>query len=152
MIAADRWPGGESEHAYEAARMAETTRQELIRAGRPFITETVFSHPSEVDLAVQAAESGYLEYLHVIMVPVEVTIGRVAHRVRHGGHDVPEHKIRERYERLWSFVTQARSVVDRTVFYDNENDRHPFRRVAVYEHGQPVGAPEWPSWTPVILR
>ena len=151
MIAADRWPGAESEHAYDAARLAEAARRELIQARQPFITETVFSHRSKFDLAVKASSAGYIVYLHVVMVPVEVTIGRVAHRVRHGGHDVPEHKIRERYERLWPLIAQARSIVDRAVFYDNENDRRPYRKVAAYEHGQPVGIPEWPSWTPEIL-
>lgn len=74
MIVADGWSVAESEHVYEAARTAEATRQELIRASRPFTTETVFSHPSKVELAVQTAESGYLVYMHVVVVPVEVTI------------------------------------------------------------------------------
>ncbi len=151
VIAADRWPGAEAEHAYEAAQVAEAARQQLIRAREPFITETVFSHRSKVDLTAQASERGYLVQLHVVMVPVEVTLGRIEHRVRHGGHDVPEHKVRERYERLWSLIAEARDIADRTTFYDNENDRHPFRVVALYEHGRPVRDPEWPLWVPAAV-
>lgn len=58
------------------------------------------SHPSKVQLVADAAEAGYLVHLHVIMVPVELTVQRVRERVRRGGHDVPESKIRDRYERL----------------------------------------------------
>lgn len=151
LIAADRWPGAELEHAYEAAAAAAGARQELIRAREPFITETVFSHRSKVDLVAHASARGYLVHLHVVMVPVDVTVLRVEHRVRHGGHQVPEGKIRERYDRLWPLVARARAIADRTTFYDNENDRRPFRVVAVFEHGVPV-AENWPRWAPPVLR
>jgi predicted ABC-type ATPase len=116
------------------------------------ITETVFSHPSKVDLATRATALGYLVHLHVVMVPVEVTLLRVEHRVRHGGHDVPPAKVRTRYERLWPLIAEARAIVDRATFYDNENDTRPYRTVAVYERGRPIGQPDWPDWTPASLR
>ena len=152
LIATERWPGDEAEHAYQAARAAQATRLELIRARESFITETVFSHVSKVDLVEFAVGVGYLVHLHVVMVPVEVTIGRVAHRARHGGHDVPVHKIRERYARLWPLIARARAVASRTTFYDNENDRKPYRVVAVYENGVAVREPEWPDRAPPSLR
>ncbi len=40
--------------------------------------------------------AGHLVHLHVIMVPVELTVQRVLDRVQRGGHDVPEQKIRDR--------------------------------------------------------
>lgn len=148
VIAAERWPDAQAEHAYEASRAAAEQREQLIASHRSFITETVFSHPSKVSLVSTAVRAGYLVHLHVVMVPVEVTIGRVAHRVRHGGHDVPELKIIERYDRLWSLIAAARDLADRTTIYDNENDRHPFRVVATYERGRRVGESTWPVWTP----
>lgn len=151
VIAAERWPRAEAEHAYEASRAAAGERAQLLAAGRSFLTETVFSHPSKLDLVDEAIARGYLVHLHVILVPVDVCVNRVAERVQDGGHDVPERKIRERYGRLWDLVVRARSAADRTEFFDNSTARHPFRRVAVYEHGLPVGEPDWPTWTPAAL-
>lgn len=152
VIAAERWPDAPAEHAYDASQIAAEQREGLIASRRSFITETVFSHPSKVALVRTAVGAGYLVHLHVVMVPVEVSIGRVAHRVRRGGHDVPEQKIIERYDRLWDLVVAARDLADRTTIYDNENDRHPYRIVATYERGRVVGESTWPVWTPRALR
>lgn len=116
-----------------------------------FITETVFSHPSKVDLVDEAARLEYLVHLHVILVPVAVTVARVVDRVRRGGHDVPEHKIRTRYDRLWDLIADARGRADRVEFFDNSSAAAPFRLVATYERGDLVGNPVWPRWTPAAL-
>ncbi len=123
----------------------------LLAAGASFITETVFSHPSKVHLVERAVTAGYLVTLHVILVPEEVTVRRVEYRAAHGGHDVPEAKIRGRYARLGSHIAAARLVADRVRFYDNSLAAHPFRLVAVYEHGIEVGESAWPRWTPPQL-
>jgi predicted ABC-type ATPase len=150
-IAAVRWPGHEAEHAYEASSAAAAARTELLDARRSFITETVFSHPSKVDLVRRGVAAGYLVTLHVVMVPVEVTVQRVDYRVADGGHAVPEAKIRERYERLWPLVVEARGHADRTAFYDNSTAGSPFAAVATYERGRLVGAARWPRWVPEAL-
>lgn len=151
-IAMSRWPTEPAEHAYDAARLAAAQRQQFMAERRSFITETVFSHPSKVDLVEQALQRGYTVRLHVLMIPLETTVSRVAERVRRGGHDVPDQKIRERYHRLWGLVAQARERADRADFFDNSVAATPFRPVARYEWGQPVGVPDWPEWTPEILR
>lgn len=151
MIAAERWPDTQSEHAYDASRAAAEERSGFMADRRSFITETVFSHPSKLALVDDAVALGYLVHLHVILVPVEVSVNRVAERVRGGGHGVPEQKIRDRYDRLWDLVAKARTVADRTEFFDNSSASRPFRRVAAYEHGLPLGAPNWPVWTPAAL-
>ena len=151
VIVARHWPEDQSAHAYDAARLAEAERRRLIFAGESFITETVFSHSCKVRLIETAQEHGYLVYLHVLMVPLAVTLGRVEHRVRHGGHAVPEQKIRQRYDRLWPLVAQARELADTTRFYDNENDVTPLRLIAMYRHGRPIGTAQWPIWTPTAL-
>ncbi len=126
-------------------------RAQLLADAKSFIAETVFSHPSKLDLVDDAIARGHLVHVHVMLVPVEVSVNRVAERVRDGGHDVPEQKIRERYARLWDLIVRARSAADRTEFFDNSTARHPFRRVAVYEHGLLLGEPDWPSWAPASL-
>lgn len=151
LIAAERWPGHEAEHAYEASSAAAEGRARLMADSRSFITETVFSHPSKVDLVHEALSRGYLVHLHVMLVPVEVSVNRVAERVVDGGHMVPENKIRERYERLWALIVRARSVAHRTEFFDNGSASRPFRSVAEYEHGLLLGEPSWPRWAPSEL-
>ena len=151
IIAAERWPDAQSEHAYAASRAAAEERAQLLAAGASFITKTVFSHPSKLDLVEGAIARGYLVHLHVILLPVDVAVSRVVERVKYGGHDVPEQKIRERYERLWDLIAKARTTAHRTEFFDNSTARNPFRRVAEYEHGLLIGEPSWPVWAPAAV-
>ena len=151
LIAAERWPDAQPEHAYEAAQIAEARRRERMAAGESFISETVFSHPSKVALLADASALGYLVHLHVILVPVDLTVQRVAERVRRGGHSVPEDKIRERYDRLWGHLAGAIKIADVTEVLDNSRSRHPFRVCATYAHGVLVGPASWPKWAPDTL-
>jgi len=146
-IAQARWPASPAEHAYEAAQVAAETRAHLIASGQSFIAETVFSHPSKLDLIRCAQEASYQVVLHVMLVPEELAVKRVAYRVREGGHDVPEHKIRERYHRLWPLVSKAIAMADRAVVYDNSKRPGP-AIVAEFRRGLPVGTVSWPEWAP----
>jgi predicted ABC-type ATPase len=147
-IAQQRWPGQEEQHAYDASQAAAEARDQAIAARRSFITETVFSHPSKVDLITQGLAAGYLVELHVILVPEDLAVKRVAHRVAVGGHTVPEDKIRQRYRRMWQLIALARQIADRATFYDNTTSSTPFRTVSIYDRGQLVGTPAWPAWAP----
>jgi predicted ABC-type ATPase len=149
-IAKVRWPADPAAHAYDAAQIAAQTRAQLIASGRSFIAETVFSHPSKLDLVRSAQAAGYQVVLHVMLVPEELAVRRVAYRVREGGHDVPEGKIRERYRRLWSLVARAISIADRAEVYDNSRPAGP-AKVAEFFGGLPVGAVSWPEWAPEAL-
>src|SRR5205823_7689090 len=64
-------------HAYEAAAIAAARRQELIATRRSFVTETVFSHESKIELVRIAVEAGYLVTLHVAAVPEALAVDRV---------------------------------------------------------------------------
>lgn len=150
-IAADKWPDAQIEHAYEAARLAESQRREMIAEGASFISETVFSHPSKVQLVSDAVDAGYLVHLHVVMVPVELTVQRVLERVRRGGHAVPEKNIRDRYDRLWGHIRDAIGIADVTEVLDNSSGGAPFRLCATFEHAELIEAPSWPIWTPTDL-
>lgn len=112
----------------------------------------MFTHPSKVDLLRVAQAAAYLVSLHVIVVPVDLTVARVKHRVDRGGHTVPEDKIRSRYDRLWTYVRQAIAIANTATVYDNSCARTPFRVIATYRTGEPVGTLSWPAWTPADLR
>jgi predicted ABC-type ATPase len=150
LIAAERWPEDPQGHAYDAAKIAETTRSALIENGKQFIAETVFSHPSKLALVDQAQAADYYVALHVLMLPEDLAVARVAARVEHGGHSVPENKIRERYRRLWPLVIVAAAKVQSAAFWDNSTLDGP-ELVAELANGQLLAPPKWPSWTPDVL-
>ncbi|MUL85613.1 MULTISPECIES: zeta toxin family protein [unclassified Mycolicibacterium] len=150
-IAKRRWPEDPAPHSYEAALIAAETRAKLIERGESFIAETVFSHPSKLELIDNAHAAGYTVMLHCVLIPEELAVLRVQHRVQAGGHHVPETKIRERYQRLWDLVAIAAMRVDSATFYDNSTVRGP-RIVAQIAGGFIVGSPTWPTWTPAALN
>lgn len=152
VIAAERWPQEPALRSYDAAAVATDRRRDLLARRRSFVTETVFSHGSKLDLLREAVTAGYLVTLHVVMVPVELAVARVANRMASGGHAVPEAKIRARYERLWPLIAEAVTIVDDAVVYDNTRLKPAFRVVATYERGALVGTSGWPRWTPEPLR
>lgn len=150
-IARQRWPQDPASHAYDAAQVAADTRTKLIELGRSFIAETVFSHPSKLDLIRTAHRGGFTVVLHVLLIPEDLAVERVRHRVQSGGHDVPESKIRQRHRRLWVPVAEAIALSDIATAYDNSRLRGP-RIVARLSGGLTVGSPDWPAWAPEILR
>ena len=152
VIAAEAWPEDPAGRSYDASVLAAGRRSALLSDRVSFVTETVFSHSSKLELVEEAVAAGYLVTLHVVMVPEALAVARVASRVATGGHRVPEDKIRTRYARLFPLVASAISCADGAVVYDNSQARTPFRVVARFEHGALVGEPGWPSWTPQVLR
>jgi predicted ABC-type ATPase len=150
-IARQRWPKDPASHAYEAALLAAETRTKLIELGLSFIAETVFSHPSKLELIDTAHTAGYTVVLHVVLIPEELAVARVAYRVQSGGHPVAENKIRERYHRLWALVAEAITRCDQATVYDNSGLKGP-RIVAQMSEGFIVGSPAWPDWTPQALQ
>jgi predicted ABC-type ATPase len=150
VIAAQRWPDDPSGHAYAAADVAAQTRFRLLSLGRPFIAETVCSHPSKLDLIEQARDADYYVALHALLVPEDLAVARVAARVAAGGHDVPTEKIRARHRRLWSVVIGAVELADVATFWDNSRLEGP-TEVALFSGGLPVGSPSWPAWAPQVL-
>jgi predicted ABC-type ATPase len=149
-IATQRWPDDPPAHAYEAALIAAQTREKLIELGRPFIAETVFSHPSKLELIEGARAAGYTVVLHVVLIPEDLAVARVAYRVNAGGYPVAENKIRQRYHRLWALVADAITRCDQATVYDNSGITGP-RIVAQMTEGFIVGSPTWPDWAPLAL-
>lgn len=149
-IARRRWPDDPERHAYEAAQVAEATRSALIERDEQFIAETVFSHPSKLALIDRARAAGYFVALHVLMLPEDVAVSRVAARVERGGHSVPETKIRARYQRLWALVAVAASKVQSADFWDNSTLDGP-ALVAELANGELLAPAKWPSWASDVL-
>jgi predicted ABC-type ATPase len=149
-IAARTWPDDPAAHAYEAAALAARTREQLIGEHRPFVAETVCSHPSKLELVSAAHDARYYVALHVLMVPVELSVARVRARVAAGGRDVPEAKIRERHARLWAIVADAMLLADAATCWDNTRHDGP-TEVATFLDGVGAYTPRWPAWVAPVL-
>jgi predicted ABC-type ATPase len=151
LIAAALWPDDPEGNSYEAAAIATELRDRNLAAGKSFVYETVFSHPSKLELVTDALGRGYLVELHVIVIPLPLAETRVRLRQAAGGHGVPAAKIAERYARLWLLVAEAVKLATRAHVYDNSNATEPFRPIASFEHGNLRGAASWPRWAPKAL-
>ena len=153
IIARKRWPAAAARHTVEAARLADERRLALTAARRSFVAETVFSHPSKLDLLTRARERGYLVWLtFVYLESAELAIARVRERAERGGHDVPTDKIRGRYARLPEMVRAAVRLVDRAFIVDNSYLDRALRDVVVFERGRTTYVVEDPpKWTQRIF-
>ena len=149
IIAAERWPDDPVAHGHDAAMAAQAARSELLARRWPFIAETVASHPSKVELVQEARAAGYHVHLIVVAVPEELSVARVARRVAAGGHDVPEDKIRSRWQRLWEHVVSMIELVDSAEIFDNSGPGP--RTIATFTAGDLVGTAQWPTWAPTAL-
>lgn len=149
-IAAARWPENPEDHAYDAMAIAVETRSALIARGDAFIAESVFSHESKLDLIREARDAGYIVAMHVLLVPEEVAVNRVARRVRAGGHSVPEEKIRARYRRLWPLVCDGVTLAHSATVWDNSLHEGP-ALIATFANGIMFGRPDWPTWAPAAF-
>lgn len=84
------------------------------------IYETVFSHPSKLELIRRARELGYFVRLFFICTcSPRINVERVAERFAKGGHTVPGRKVNSRYHRALLYGAEAMHLVQRGYLYDN---------------------------------
>ena len=140
---------------YEAAKIADSLRRELVRQRESFVFETVFSDPAGDKLAFlkEAATAGYTVIVCFIGISgPEVSEQRVAMRVSQGGHDVPTNKLETRYTRILANLRNALREVPHVWIFDNDDLRHAYRLVAMYEDGKPVRLNKpIPPWLATVL-
>lgn len=137
--------------SYRAAEIASERRASLLEARKSFATETVFSHPSKLEIINNAHACGYVVIvMHVGVDSPDLSVARVKARKTEGGHDVPEGKIRSRYERGQPLIRQAVLQADRGMIFDNSGLNTPPRSVLMFAAGRLVKAePILPAW---VLR
>lgn len=134
--------------AYRAAEIATERRTRLLEDRKSFATETVFSHPSKLDVITEAQARGYMVIvMHVGVDDPELAVARVRARTAEGGHGVPEEKIRERYVRGQPLIRQAVLRADRGMVFDNSRLNEPPRLMLLFAAGRLVQAePVLPGW------
>jgi predicted ABC-type ATPase len=129
---------------------AETLRRTLLEAGASFCTESVFSDPvgAKRGFLEQARRAGYFTTLVFIGIAgPDLSAMRVEQRVRHGGHDVPDEKLRQRFPRTLENLYAAIAIVDEAWVLDNSSYAAPYRVIAVYRGGRLEATyPPMPAW------
>jgi len=109
--------------SYTSALIADFLRFCLVDQGVDFSFETVMSHQSKVNFLTYCKSYGYITYLYYVATDgVEINIQRVANRVAKGGHNVPEVKIRDRYEKSLALLYSALKEADRAFLLDNSGE------------------------------
>ena len=93
---------------------------------RDFAFETTLGGQTIANLLQKAASSGIeVRVWYVGLRSLELHIARVRARVRKGGHDIPEEKIRERYVRSrWNLIQLLPRLTELRV-YDNSAEGDP---------------------------
>ncbi len=141
----------------QAFRQAEELRRALVEARVSFCTETVFSDPvgAKLGFIKDARARGFTVVLVFIgLESAELSIARVMQRVREGGHDVPDAKLRARYPRSLANLRAAIPLVDAAFVFDNSSYDAPYRAVAVYEDGRlltrQAPVPAWARRLPAL--
>jgi predicted ABC-type ATPase len=148
------YPEAPEAHSYEAARLAEQQRNNLLLSGTSFCFETVYSHPSKIDFAARAKGLGY----GVIMIMIhleraELNAARVAQRVSEGGHDVPTDKLIQRIPRMLAQVKASIPLCDEVHVFDNSSADAPFRPVITIRSGRVQQQQHpLPTWTATLLE
>jgi predicted ABC-type ATPase len=140
---------------YDAARIAGSIREELLRQRESFVFETVFSDPvgDKLGFLKDAAREGYTVALCFIGISSpKISQDRVDMRVMQGGHDVPREKLVARYPRILKNLKAAIRELPHVWVFDNDNISEPFRLTVVCENGRLIQAKKpIPKWLRAVL-
>jgi predicted ABC-type ATPase len=111
--------------SYLASVAADFLRQKLIAQKSSFTFETVMSHRSKVNILIQAQAAGFRTYLYFVATDDSaINVSRVRNRVALNGHDVPQDKIVNRYQRSLDLLFEAIQHTNRAYIFDNSGDGH----------------------------
>lgn len=114
-------------NSYHFAILADFLRTLLIKSQQSYSFETVFSHPSKLELIDFAHANGYKVYLYFIGTETpKMNLERVKDRVVKGGHAVKDSKIEQRYFLTMDLLFEMIKRVDETYLWDNSGQKHQF--------------------------
>jgi predicted ABC-type ATPase len=113
--------------AVEASRIMLERLRQLAERRESFAFETTLAARSYAAWLKRWKSEGYLVTLYYFWVDTpDLSVARVAERVRAGGHHVPEATIRQRYERsMQNFFSLYRVLADAWFWYDNSRSGPP---------------------------
>ncbi|KAF0221717.1 MAG: hypothetical protein FD174_48 [Geobacteraceae bacterium] len=124
LIAAGLAPFEPEKVAVRAGRMMLEEIENCVRTRRSFAFETTLSGRSYLYKISEWRKLGYHVKLIFLSLPnADMAVARVAGRVAQGGHNVPEHVVRRRFDHgLRNFANLYKSIVDAWILYDNSGN------------------------------
>jgi predicted ABC-type ATPase len=136
LIAAGLSPFAPEQENIRAGRLLLTRLRELTQARKDFGFETTLAGRSYARQFTEMRSQGFRIMLFFLWLPsVEMSVIRVANRVRQGGHNVPESDIRRRFTTgIQNLFNLYRPLVDGWWLYDAS--QLPPRQIAREESGK----------------
>jgi predicted ABC-type ATPase len=135
--------------AARAQHAVRDARTKALAEVRSHCFETVLSHPSHLDHLQACKDQGFEVWLFFVATddPL-ISMGRVANRVLHGGHDVPADRIIARYHRSIGNLPAAIAICNYARIFDNSTIKDALRPVAEFVNGKyrkliPTKLPDW---------
>ncbi|MBJ7327665.1 MAG: zeta toxin family protein [Chthoniobacterales bacterium] len=141
-------------HAWQ---IGKSLLEQAIAEGSDYRFETTLGGRTIAQLLERAAQSGHR--LHVWfcgLASAELHLRRVRSRVAHGGHDIPEQKIRERWTGSRENLIRLLPLIDHLRLYDNSHEADPaegrqpqpvllleIKRRKITAPADLSGAPDW---------
>ena len=134
--------------AFEAGRAMLRRLKDLARHERDFAFETTLASRTFAPWLGRLRTGGYRTHVAFLSLPSpDLAVARVAERVRHGGHDVPEGVIRRRFAAgLANFGSLYRPVADTWQVLDNSATSGP-RLVASGRRDHVIDVVDPAAWT-----
>jgi predicted ABC-type ATPase len=141
-------------HAWQ---IGKSLLEQAIAGGRDYRFETTLGGRSIAQLLQQAARAGHRLHIWFCgLASADLHLKRVRSRVAHGGHDIPEEKIRERWNRSRENLIRLLPLIDHLRVYDNSAESDPaeghrphpvllleMQRGKITAPADLSGAPEW---------
>lgn len=128
-----------------AGKIAVQKIQQYFEQGISFNQETTLCGNSIIRNIEKAKKLGYQIELHYVGVSsVEIAKERIAYRVAHGGHGIPDQDVERRYIESLEKLKKVIGLSDIAILYDNTEG---FNRFAVYQNAKLYNLTnEQPNW------
>lgn len=140
-------------NSYFASVAADFIRHKLLALSSSFTFETVMSFPDKIKFLGDAQKRGYRTYLYYVATEdPAINISRVRHRVKMGGHAVPEDKITSRYKRSLELLHEAIRFTNRAYIFDNSGHEHVWLAEITDGHLLEIKSDLLPVWFQNVLK
>ncbi len=123
LIASGLSPLSPEKHLLTASKLFLKEINQAVKNKEKFSFETTLSGKSYLRFIKNLKLSGWkVELIYLFLPSIEMSISRVAERVKHGGHNIPKETIIRRYPRsLDNLINHYAKLCDSTICIDNSN-------------------------------
>jgi len=140
-------PGSPGKAALAAGRITLAKISHEISEGNEFAFETTLSGSSTLQAMRRALAAGYrIDFTYLCLSSPDLNRGRVAKRVRAGGHYVPDADVERRYYRSLENLPAASVLAERARVFDNSAGYAPRLLLERRERSVVLLSEDLPDW------